>query len=243
MPEEMLMITCNSKILICGNISEAVVFAADALKRDIRNVCAETDIKGIDISICPDGKIERECFVIAKQDDRLTISAADDLGMIYGIYYVSRYFLGVNEFWFWNEQPFEQKACYEIPDNYKYRSKPYKIRFRGWFVNDEVLIDAWKIGGDNDKPWEMVFEALLRCGGNMTIPGTDTNAHIYCELASKMGLWITHHHAEPLGAQMFARAYPEAVHRLVDVPRIHYPISGTMIREMKDEEERETWMI
>ncbi len=41
----------------------------------------------------------------------------------------------------------------------------------------------------------------------------------------------------------FARAYPEAVHRLVDVPRIHYPISGTMIREMKDEEERETWMI
>ena len=41
----------------------------------------------------------------------------------------------------------------------------------------------------------------------------------------------------------FARAYPEAEHRLVDVPRIHYPISGTQIRNMKDEEERKTWMI
>ena len=24
-----------------------------------------------------------------------------------------------------------------------------------------------------------------------------------------MGLWITHHHAEPLGAEMFLRAYPD----------------------------------
>ena len=41
----------------------------------------------------------------------------------------------------------------------------------------------------------------------------------------------------------FARAYPEAEHRLVDVPRIHYPISGTMIRQMKEKEDREEWMI
>ena len=41
----------------------------------------------------------------------------------------------------------------------------------------------------------------------------------------------------------FARAYPEAVHRLVDVKRIHYPISGTEIRNMDSEEERAEWMI
>ena len=41
----------------------------------------------------------------------------------------------------------------------------------------------------------------------------------------------------------FARAYPEAQHRLVDVERINYPISGTRIREMKDRKEREQWMI
>lgn len=42
----------------------------------------------------------------------------------------------------------------------------------------------------------------------MVIPGTDKNSKLYCELASAMGLKITHHHAEPLGAEMFARAYP-----------------------------------
>ena len=41
----------------------------------------------------------------------------------------------------------------------------------------------------------------------------------------------------------FSRAYPEAVHRLVDVKRIHYPISGTEIRNMKEEEQRSKWII
>lgn len=41
----------------------------------------------------------------------------------------------------------------------------------------------------------------------------------------------------------FKRAYPEAVHRLVDVGRIHYPISGTKIRNMNDLKEREKWII
>ncbi|MBP5330676.1 MAG: adenylyltransferase/cytidyltransferase family protein [Lachnospiraceae bacterium] len=41
----------------------------------------------------------------------------------------------------------------------------------------------------------------------------------------------------------FSRAYPEAVHRIVDAERINYPISGTKIREMKDAKEREQWMI
>ncbi len=41
----------------------------------------------------------------------------------------------------------------------------------------------------------------------------------------------------------FERAYPEAFHRLVDVKRIHYPISGTLIRNMERKEERNEWMV
>lgn len=41
----------------------------------------------------------------------------------------------------------------------------------------------------------------------------------------------------------FKRAYPEAVHRLVDPPRIKYPISGTKIRNFENEEERKLWMV
>jgi HTH-type transcriptional repressor of NAD biosynthesis genes len=41
----------------------------------------------------------------------------------------------------------------------------------------------------------------------------------------------------------FKRAYPEAVHRIVDYKRIKYPISGTMIRNMKTEKEKDLWRI
>ena len=41
----------------------------------------------------------------------------------------------------------------------------------------------------------------------------------------------------------FRRAYPEAEHRLVDVRRLRFPISGTKIREMRQEEERRLWVI
>lgn len=43
--------------------------------------------------------------------------------------------------------------------------------------------------------------------------------------------------------EYFSRAYPEAVHRLVDVKRINYPISATKIRNMSDKEERKLWII
>lgn len=43
--------------------------------------------------------------------------------------------------------------------------------------------------------------------------------------------------------EYFSRAYPEAIHRLVDVKRKHYPISGTKIRNMKRNEDRKKWMV
>lgn len=43
--------------------------------------------------------------------------------------------------------------------------------------------------------------------------------------------------------EYFSHAYPEAVHRLVDVKRINYPISGTAIRNMESREERSDWMV
>ncbi len=223
------MITFNSEIIADAGLSTGVRYAVRALERDIAATCLENGPAGIPIRICLRDGIAPECFIVEVADTgtvllssgmvpgtgtdaggrRLLISASDDLGLIYGIYHVSRHFLGVRDLWFWNEQSFIKRGGYAVPDDYSFISKPFAVRFRGWFINDEVLIDDWKIDGDNDKPWEMAFEALLRCGGNMTIPGTDENAHIYCRLASEMGLWITHHHAEPLGARMFARAYPD----------------------------------
>ena len=49
--------------------------------------------------------------------------------------------------------------------------------------------------------------------------------------------------SEPSYDDYFKRAYPEAFHRIVDYKRIKYPISGTKIRNMKKEKERESWLV
>lgn len=234
------MLNINSQI-INDHGTEPVTIALKVLRRDLQTTCNETGNEGITVILKESADIEPECFEIKAVSESegdgsksLVISASDDLGFIYGIYHISKHFLGVNEFWFWNEQIFEKKDGYIVPDDYCYRSKPFNVRFRGWFVNDEVLIDDWKIDGDNDLPWKMAFEALLRCGGNMTIPGTDQNAHIYCKLASRMGLWITHHHAEPLGAQMFARAYPDLEASYDKYPELFEKLWREGIEKQKD---------
>lgn len=151
--------------------------------------------------------------------DELVIEASDELGVIYALIYISRAYLGILPFWFWNDQKIERKESALISQAVC-ESKEPPVRYRGWFINDEVLISAWDAGIDQDYPWEMVFEALLRCGGNLVIPGTDRNAKTYEKLASEMGLWITQHHAEPLGAEMFARAYPDRTPSYQEAPEL-----------------------
>ena len=43
---------------------------------------------------------------------------SDDLGFIYGLYEVSRSVLGVNEFWFWNDQEFVPKKETGLPEDF-----------------------------------------------------------------------------------------------------------------------------
>lgn len=162
----------------------------------------------ISVTICPQHFEEAEAYCIDIQADKIQIEGKDELGVIYGLNYLSETFLGILPFWFWNDQVFGVREYVEVPETV-YRSTKAKVRHRGWFINDEVLLTAWQVDGSHEKPWEMAFEALLRCGGNMVIPGTDHNNKLYRTIASDMGLWITQHHAEPLGAEMFARVYPE----------------------------------
>jgi hypothetical protein len=137
------------------------------------------------------------------------ICGSDDLGIVYGLLYISSKYLGVDPFWFWADKEPPTADRVEIPMR-DYISPESKVRYRGWFVNDEVCLIGWTdVYPPPKEVWLPVFEALLRCGGNMVIPGTDLPRNgIQGDLASEMGLYITHHHAEPLGAEMFFRAYP-----------------------------------
>lgn len=186
----------------------AIQRAAAALRRDIARTCTPNAAEGTDI-ILLNADMSPEQYRICLEADELHLYAGDPLGFVYGLYRISHDILGVEPFWFWNDQPLKRAAGHAIPDGWCAESKPCAVRYRGWFINDEVLLHAWYLDGSKDKPWEMAFEALLRLGGNLVVPGTDRNAHIYDKLAAEYGLYITHHHAEPLGARMFLRAYPD----------------------------------
>ena len=192
---------------IAGVTSEPVKRAADDLARDIGKRFL-SDGAGDSIRLV-NSRMEPELFQLVSGRSELLVYAADELGFIYGLYEISRRFLGVRDFWFWMDQDIRPRGPAVVPEDFSFASAPSAVRWRGWFINDEVLLHAWSLDGNKDMPWEMALETLLRCGGNMVIPGTDQNSVRYRPLAAARGLYITHHHAEPLGAEMFARAYPE----------------------------------
>ena len=49
--------------------------------------------------------------------------------------------------------------------------------------------------------------------------------------------------SEPDYDDYYKRAYPKAEYVQIDVDRTKYPVSGTMIRNMKSDKEREKWII
>lgn len=189
-----------------GN-SEPVARAVARFERDMGFALLPSEERGTKIEIGYDPGLGEEGWSIEATEETLALSAGDPLGAVYGLSRVSSVAFGIDPLWFWNDQRFERKKSAAFPLG-RFHGEKKAYRFRGWFLNDEVLLSAWKCPGDWD-PWEMAFEALLRLGGNLVIPGTDAHARNNARLAASMGLWITHHHAEPLGAEMFSRAYPE----------------------------------
>ncbi|QGQ96076.1 hypothetical protein EHS13_14915 [Paenibacillus psychroresistens] len=166
---------------------------------------------------------------------RMEIIGHDDLGLVYGILEFSKKLLGVQPFWFWADQAIAKHSEIVIPLQ-NYDSQIPKVLYRGWFVNDEVCLIGWKESYPPSREvWEPVFEALLRCGGNMVIPGTDLPRDgIHYKLAAEMGLWVTHHHAEPLGAEMFLRAFPGRNASYQEVPELFESLWAEAIEEQKD---------
>ncbi|OZG67486.1 glycosyl hydrolase 115 family protein [Bifidobacterium eulemuris] len=192
--------------------SDAVRAAAEDLRRDLATVCSGASATRTEASriVCDcDASLADGMFRVAAGAAELRVSAGDELGFVYGLYHISRELLGVPNLWFWMDWRPGRVGAVEVPDGYDYASKPFAVAERGWFVNDEVLLMGWQLENDPDLPWQMVFEALLRCGGNMVIPGTGNNAAHHACAAAKRGLRIAQHHAEPLGARLFSSAYPE----------------------------------
>ena len=246
-----VIIKGDSIISIPQNIPTPVKHAVDMISRDHSKVFGkllklETSLtKNTDIVIrysetdeeCP-ARPEAFSYRFRENDGNwsLHIIGFDDLGIIYGLLHYSYQYLEVDPFWFWADIPVKPKTKINIP-TVNFDSPEKAVKYRGWFVNDEVCLIGWKEEYPPTKEvWYPVFEALLRCGGNMVIPGTDLPRHgIHAELASEMGLWVTHHHAEPLGAEMFLRAFPGQKPSYKENPALFESLWEEAIQKQKDD--------
>lgn len=182
------------------------------------------------------------CFSRETRGIVLHIVGRDELGVMYGLLHYSHQVLGVDPFWFWSEKEPAPQNYIVMPIKDEMSVQP-AVRFRGWFVNDEVCLIGWKPEYPPTKEvWMPVFEALLRCGGNMVIPGTDLPRHgVHHKLAHELGLWITHHHAEPLGAEMFLRAYPGQQASYQEHPELFQQLWEEAIQRQKDQ--KTVWVL
>ena len=151
-------ITLDSRIYFDqGNL--AVCLAVENLKRDMSRVlCPGEDqmmrggVNGTPIRLV-NAELPPEMWELELKKGELLLKAGSPLGFVYGIYEISRSFLGIQPFWFWNDQAFETKPFAEIPDGFYKRSEPFRVKLRGWFVNDEVLLHTWKVIRQSPGAW------------------------------------------------------------------------------------------
>ena len=188
----------------------AVQQGISILRRDLREHLTGTGTAN-EIQVVISSDLATESYTALVQSDRMILTCADELGAMYALLSVSERFLGVKPLDWWHDLHRPTWEHVLIPAQ-QYTSPTYAVRYRGWFVNDEVLMEGWhSCISDRFAVWKRTFEAILRCGGNMVIAGTDRlhDGEALCELAASMGLWITQHHSELLGAKMFSRVYPD----------------------------------
>jgi len=241
--ESPFLLYTDTEISFFGAENLPIQNAIKIFKRDLQTVCRKAKTPSqtqsrIELSLANSsspiaGQPER--FQILCTSDVLRVIGSDELGIIYGLFYLSRQYLGIDPFWFWADSLPKAQEHIEIPCQ-EYLSSPFAIRYRGWFVNDETCFIGWK----NAYPpttdvWAPVFECLLRLGGNMVIPGTDLPRDgVYWDLAAKMGLMFTHHHVEPLGAEMFSRRFPEKNPSYAEFPHLFEQLWTEAITRQKD---------
>lgn len=91
----------------------SVIKALQTLRRDIDKACTPTDSPGISLRLIKKD-LPPECFSLTLNESELQLCAGDDLGFMYGIYEISKSILGINEFWFWNDQEIECRESYPV---------------------------------------------------------------------------------------------------------------------------------
>ena len=118
------MLLNKNTVLPAAPAAKPVQYALKALRRDFDRVFADTAAPGGRILLTINDTLPAEQYTLTADADTLLLSAADDLGFVYGLFEISRRFLGVQPFWFWNDQPFTMRDGEKIAAGTVVESKP-----------------------------------------------------------------------------------------------------------------------
>ena len=203
------ILSLSTRILADESIP-AVRHAVRILSRDLRECLLQSGPENA-VRVLIDPALPEETYQVRVTENEITLTCGDDLGAVFALLSVSERLLRVRPLGWWLGLRPEKRDAVSVPPQ-SWESPAYRVRFRCFFVNDEVLFSGWH-SEENARAevWDRVFETVLRLGGNMVIPGTDRgfDGHALSEMALERGLWLTQHHTELLGAKMFARVYPD----------------------------------
>lgn len=234
MTEQEFEISPNTAVKISDLMNPVLKNAQTILQRDIDKVTRDAkESNQIYLDLDPAAAIPPEEYQIIPESDQVTVKASTAIGVMYGALAISRSILGIDDFWYWMDTPVERVSSIKWTD-FDLHLPKYKTKYRGWFINDELFLMTWKDHDSNRYVWERAFETALRVGGNTIIPGTDLTSKKNRAIASQYGLTIAQHHAEPLGAEMFARKYPQLTASYIKYPDLFRGLWKDAIMAQRD---------
>lgn len=185
-----------------------------------------------------------EHYIIVPTPGGAAIIGSDRRGTMWGIYEYAHRYLGVDPLYLWTDHEPERLERLPIPSE-GVMDGPKGFRFRGWFINDEDLIQGFCKKGRVDKGYrlhrdygemlDMLIETALRLKQNMLIPCSHLDImrpeeEAIVHRVTERGLYITMHHIEPVGvdqrtvdAYWAERGMKESIN-LIDHPQCYHEV-------------------
>ena len=155
-----------------------------------------------------------EHYLLREKDGILYLIGSDERGTMWAVYECSRLILGVDPMYLYTDHAPARRDAVCVEKNFRIEDGPAKTRFRGWFINDEDLIEGYCRGGRPEKDYDfhadyapmlsMIVETALRMKQNLLIPCShldmdDPAQEALVKLVTDRGMFISMHHQEPVG--------------------------------------------
>lgn len=208
---------------------------------------AAAELPGIDLSHIA-GKTEH--FIIAPFAQGLAIIGSDSRGTMWGVYECCRRYLHVDPLYLWTDHEPRPVESIPLPEG-PLVDGPKTYRYRGWFINDEDLIEGFCRQGKSEENYhfqrdyrvmlDMLIETALRLKQNLLISCSHLDImrpedEEIVRRVTERGMYVSMHHQEPVGVHQFtldrlwAERGGEGNVNFIDHPDFYREVWGESIR-------------